>query len=147
MSMSPAMRKGHSWSSTAMGSANVSNCLTKSVKYELLFIPRAYGLSFDHFRWYRVCFFDFFPVYVKSIISTSEIWEYVRNVECYNDRGWTVKGRCRDSHKFIFLWMQGCSYQAGAIILKKKIVNCEICLRIVSIFCSTEKLLRQMALC
>lgn len=43
--------------------------------------------------------------------------------------------------------MQGCSYQAGAIILKKKIVNCEICLHIVSIFCSTEKLLCQVALC
>lgn len=27
----------------------------------------------------------------------------------------------------------------GAIILKRIIVNCEICLHIVSIFCSTEK--------
>lgn len=53
----------------AMGSASVSNCLTKSVKYELLFIPRVYGLPFDHFRRYRVCVLDFFfPVYVKSII-------------------------------------------------------------------------------
>lgn len=35
-------------------------------------------------------FFNFnFPVYVKSIISTSKIREYVRNVECYNDTGWT----------------------------------------------------------
>lgn len=31
-------------------------------------------------------------------------------------------------------------FKAGAIIFNKKIVNCEICLHIVSIFCSTENI-------
>lgn len=50
----------------AMGSASVSNCLTKSVKYELLFISRVYGWPSDHFRRYRVCFLIFFPSLCKK---------------------------------------------------------------------------------
>lgn len=77
----------------ATGSASVSNCLTKSVKYELLFIPRVYGLPFDHFRCYRVCLI-LFPVYEKKQKNNKnyiilQVKLSICDNDCYNDRGWT----------------------------------------------------------
>lgn len=73
----------------------------------------------------------------------------MRNVECYNDRGWTWQ--FRDEVEIVTnLFFYECKVvhiRQGGNHFKQEIVNCEICLHIVSIFCSPEKILSQMALC